>query len=65
MRQTFSCLSKLGGATNLIRFLFGQVSISKGLVDFCKFDIFRRFFRNNSAKNYRSDLPMSRKDAPK
>ena len=25
MRQTFSCLSKLGGTTNLIRFLFGHV----------------------------------------
>ena len=40
-----------------------MLSISKGLVDFCKFDNFRRFFRNNSAKNYRSDLPMSGKDA--
>ena len=25
MRQTFSCLSNLGGATNLIRQLFGHV----------------------------------------
>ena len=25
MRQTFSCLSKLVGTTNLIRFLFGHV----------------------------------------
>ena len=25
MRQTFSCLSKLGGTTNLIQFLFGHV----------------------------------------
>ena len=25
MRQTFSCLSKLGGTTNLIRFLFDHV----------------------------------------
>ena len=25
MRQAFSCLSKLGGTTNLIRFLFGHV----------------------------------------
>ena len=25
MKQTFSCLSKLGGTTNLIRLLFGHV----------------------------------------
>ena len=25
MRQTFSCLSKLGGTTNLTRFLFGHI----------------------------------------
>ena len=39
------------------------VSISKGLVDFYKFDNFRQFFRKTSAKNYRSDLPMSGKNA--
>ena len=39
------------------------LSISEGLVDFCKFDNFRRFSRNNSGKIYRSDLPMSEKDA--
>ena len=33
------------------------------MVDFCKFDNFRRFFRDNSAKIYRSDLPKSGKDA--
>ena len=33
------------------------------MADFCKFDNFRRFFSNNSAKNYRNDLPMSGKDA--
>ena len=32
------------------------------MADFCKFDNFRRFFRNKSAKNYRSDLPMSGED---
>ena len=63
MRQTFSCLSELGGTTNLIRLLFcHEVSISKGLVDFCKFDNLRRFFRDNSAKDYRRDLPKGGKD---
>ena len=61
MRQIFSCLSKLRGTTNLIGKV--RVSISKGLVDFCKFDNFRRFFRNNSAKNYRSELLKGEKDA--
>ena len=32
-------------------------------MDFRKFDNFRRFFRNNSAKNFRSDLPKRGKDA--
>ena len=67
MRQTFSCLSKLGGTTNLIRFLFGQVSISvsisEGLVDFRKFDNFTRLFRNNSAKNCCSELSKDGEDA--
>ena len=62
MRQTFSCLSKLGGPTNLTRFLFGH-GIYKGLVDFCKFDNFRRFFPNNSAKNCRSEFSKDGKDA--
>ena len=31
-------------------------------MDFCKFDSIR-FFRINTAKNFRSDLPMSGKDA--
>ena len=32
------------------------------MVDFCKFDNFRRFFCNNSAKNYHSNLPKRGKD---
>ena len=39
------------------------LSIYKGLLDFCKFVNFRRFFRGNSVKNYRSDLPKDGKDA--
>ena len=37
--------------------------MSKGLVDFFKFNNFRSFFRDNSAKNYGIDLPMGEKDA--
>ena len=47
--ETSICLSK-------------YVSISKGLVDFCKFDNFRRFFRNNSTKNCRSEISKDGKD---
>ena len=63
MRQIFSYLSKLGETTNLNDFFLVTSSISKGLVDFCKFDNFRRIFCDNSAKNYRSDLPKGGKDA--
>ena len=49
MSQTFSCLNKLGGTTNLKQFLFGHVKgkwvfLSKGSVDFCKFDNLECFF---------------------
>ena len=33
------------------------------MVDFCKFEYFRWLSCDNSGKNYRSDLPMSEKDA--
>ena len=49
MRQTFSCLSKLGGTTNLLRLI--------------NLTILDSFFRDNSAKNYRSDLSKGAKDA--
>ena len=45
MRQTFSCLSKLGGTTNFdtVPLWPSLVSIYNGLVDFRKFDNFSRF----------------------
>ena len=39
------------------------MSISKGLVNFYKFDNFRRFFRNNSSENVRSEISKDVKDA--
>ena len=65
MRQTFSCLSKLGGTTNFnaVPLWPSLVSDYNGLVDFRKFDNFRGFFRDNSAKNCHSTLPKGGKDA--
>ena len=65
MRQTFSCLSKLGATTifNTVPHRPSLVSIFNGLADFRKFDNFSRFFRDNSAENCRSELLKDEKDA--
>ena len=61
--ETNIFLLRLGDTTISIRSSLVVLSIIKGLVDFRKFDNFRHFFRNNSANNYRSDVPMNGKDA--
>ena len=60
MRQTFSCLNKLGGTTNFNTVPLLQVL--NGLADFRKFDNFSRFFLNNSAENCCSELSKDEKD---
>ena len=64
MRQTVSCLSKLGVMTNFntVPLLSSLVSIFKGLADFRKFDHFRWFFRDSSAEICRSEFPKNGKD---
>ena len=64
MRQTFSCLSKLGGTTNFKTVIHwpSLVIIFNRLADFPKFDNISRFFRNSSAENYTSKLAKNGKD---
>ena len=65
MRQTFSCLCRLGGMTNFntVPLLPSSASIFNGLADFRKFDNFSQFFSHDSAENCSSELPKTGKDA--